>query len=67
MNDDGRLKALKYIYCEGSGYMNELMDNVGIDYANELVAVGFVICGFNPQAKTWRISEMAKEFYQEIC
>lgn len=67
MNDDGRLKALKYIYNEGSGYMSELMDKVGRDYANELVAVGFVICGYNPKAKTWRISEMAREFYLEIC
>jgi len=66
MNDDGRLNALKYIYNEGNGYMSELMEQVGENYAEELIAVGFVICGYNPQVKTWRISEMAKEFYQEI-
>ena len=67
MNDNGRLKALTYIYNEKNGYMSELMEQVGKDYAEELIAVGFVICGYNPQVKTWRISEMAKEFYLEIC
>lgn len=67
MNNEGRMNALRYIYKEKSGYMDTLIKCVTKNYVEELISAGFIICGYTSQAKTWRISQLGRDFYQEIC
>lgn len=67
MNNEGRLKALEYIYRENNGYMESLRKNVQECYVEELISAGFVICGYTSKSKTWKISQLGKDFYNEIC
>ncbi len=61
-----RLKALAKVNNKGNGYMNELIPEIGQKFVDEFIAVGFIICGYTLTAKTWRVSELGKEFYAEI-
>lgn len=61
-----RLNALAKVNNKGNGYMNELIPEIGQKFVDEFIAVGFIICGYTLTAKTWRVSELGKEFYAEI-
>ncbi len=61
-----RLNALAKINDKENGYMSELITEIGQKLVDEFIAVGFIICGYTLTAKTWRVSELGKEYYAEI-
>lgn len=61
-----RLAALAKVYEQRNGFMSDLVQEIGQKFVDEFIAVGFIICGYTIAAKTWRISELGKEFYTEI-
>lgn len=66
MDDKKLLESLRYVRAEECGYMRELAENVGEECVCLLLAVGFISSGCNPSEKTWHVTELGKEFYEEV-
>lgn len=61
-----RESALKRIYNDGWGYVNDLRTKIGNELLSEFVSVGFIICGYTRTSKTWRISNLGKSYVQDM-
>lgn len=58
--------ALKFIYRKKSGTFRELNNKVDQNRIKEFISVGFIICGFTPSTKTWKISTLGKEYCKDF-
>lgn len=61
-----RQKALKYIVDTQYGYVRDLIKSIGDVFTKEFISLGFVIMGYTWENKTWKVSELAKEYYQVV-
>lgn len=64
--DSERITALSYIVTEKFGYVRDLIVKVRQSIIDEFVSMGFVIMGYTPEDKTWRVSDFAVDFYNII-
>lgn len=58
--------ALKFIYRKKSGTITELNNEVDQNRIEEFISVGFIICGFTPSTKTWKISSLGKQYCKDF-
>lgn len=65
MNEE-RKTALRNIYKSGWGYFNDLQNSIGKEILSEFVSVGFIICGYTREKKTWRISNLGRSYVQDL-
>lgn len=59
--------ALETISKEGAGYVQELKKTITPEMVEKFISIGFVICGYTREAKTWRISKLGKEYIKDFC
>ena len=64
--DSERIAALSYIVTERFGYVRDLIAKVKQSIVEEFVSMGFVIMGYTPEDKTWRVSDFAVSFYNIV-
>ncbi len=64
--EKSRMGALRIINSLGCGYMTTLKSRVEESLIEEFISVGFIVCGYTRANKTWRISELGKNFYSEL-
>ncbi len=58
--------ALDEIYSRKRGLMPDLKRIVSQEIIDKLISVGFIICGYNKEAKTWRLSSLGEEYYEDL-
>jgi len=58
--------ALKFIYRKKSGTFTELKKEVDQNRIDEFISVGFIICGYTPSTKTWKISSLGKQYCKDF-
>ena len=66
MSNKELLYALDYICTEECGCMNELVGKVGMECVENLLVVSLISSGYNPNERTWRVTELGKDFYEEV-
>ena len=66
VNNTDRTNALAVINVEKRGLVKELIAKIGECIFNEFLSVGFIICGYNAESKTWRISQLGEDYYAEL-
>lgn len=66
VNNDDRRSALAFICKEKSGFVNELIEKIGERIFKEFLSIGFIICGYTPKYKTWRISKLGENYCSEL-
>lgn len=59
-------RALKFIYHKKSGTFTDLRKRVTKELIDSFISVGFIICGYTPSAKTWKISTLGKEYCKDF-
>lgn len=64
--DTERIAALSYVVGEKYGYVRDLVAKVKQNIVDEFVSLGFVIMGYTPEDKTWRVSDFAVSFYNIV-
>ena len=66
VNNADRTDALAVINFEKKGLVKELIAKIGERIFNEFLSIGFIICGYNAESKTWRISQLGEDYYAEL-
>ena len=66
MNESYRF-ALETINKESAGYVKELKETITPEMVDKFISIGFIICGYTQEAKTWKISKLGKEFIKDFC
>ena len=56
--------ALETIYNKKRGTIKELTESITSEMVDKFISVGFIICGYTPTDKTWKISTLGKDFFQ---
>lgn len=63
---ENRKSALRAIYEDGRGYINDLQEKIGRELLSEFISVGFIICGYTRTSKTWRISKLGQSYVRDL-
>jgi predicted transcriptional regulator len=58
--------ALAFVYRRKNGMLNELTQAITTEMIDKLISAGFIICGYTQDAKTWMITELGKEHYENF-
>ena len=66
VNNADRTDALAVINFEKRGLVKELIAKIGERIFNEFLSIGFIICGYNAESKTWRLSQLGEDYYAEL-
>lgn len=64
--DMERISALSYVVSKRYGYVRELIEAIKQNIVDEFVALGFVIMGYTSEDKTWRVSDLAINYYNVV-
>ena len=64
--DKDRVDALSYVVTQQYGYVKDLLDKIQKTIVDEFVSIGFIIMGYTPEDKTWRVSSFAKTYYEIV-
>lgn len=64
--DMERISALSYVVSKKYGYVRELVETIKQNIVDEFVSLGFVIMGYTPEDKTWRVSDFAINYYNIV-
>lgn len=59
-------KALKFIYGEKRGTIGDLQKKISKETVDKFISVGFIICGYTPTAKTWKLSSLGKLYCEDF-
>lgn len=66
MNKELLKTRLGYVCKTDKGYVNDLVDNVGVDCMEEFESVGFITKGITLKNETWRKTKMADKYYKDV-
>ena len=64
--DNVRVDALDYVVSTKYGYVKDLLKKVQETIVAEFVSLGFIIMGYTPEDKTWRVSSFAESYYKIV-
>jgi len=60
------IEILKYLYDHKNGYLHELLEHISEEQIEEFRVVGFIHLGYSPRHKTWSITDLGKQYYEEL-
>ena len=60
------LDSLKYLCKQEKGYVSDLKNQIDMEIFEQLKTVGFVHHGYTLKDRTWSITELGKQYYNEI-
>ena len=64
--DKERVDALSYVVSKKYGYVKDLLNQIQRTIVDEFVSLGFIIMGYTPEDKTWRVSSFAESYYEIV-
>lgn len=60
------LSTLKYLYEHKKGYISDLKTNIDMEIFEQFEIVGLVHRGYTLKDRTWSITELGKQYYNEL-
>jgi len=64
--DDEFTNALKYIYENKNGKYLDLVNELSQEIVDKFCSVGFIKTGYTTDFKTWGITSLGKEYFQDF-